>query len=76
MEQLIDHEVRIRMVENGILHLDTKIDTAIISIDRKFDKLDSKIDSHFKWTLGIMFSLTLGMCGLMVTILFQIANGG
>lgn len=52
-ENYVDHEVRIRMVEN-----------AIVSIDKKFDKLESKMDSQFHWVLGTI----LGQIAMTVTL--------
>lgn len=40
----IDHEVRIRMLEQ-----------AITRIDASFDKIESKIDNHFLWMIGFIF---------------------
>jgi hypothetical protein len=57
----IDHEVRIRLLEE--VSKDTR---------RMLDKLDTKIDSHFRWTLGIMFSMNVGMAGLIISIMFYL----
>jgi hypothetical protein len=51
-EKYNDTEVRLRMVENAIIRFDTRFDT----IDAKFEKLESKIDSNFKWTLGVVMA--------------------
>jgi hypothetical protein len=45
-ESYIEHEVRIRLLE--------KISE---KIDIRFENLENKIDSHFKWTLGTMIAL-------------------
>ena len=42
----IDHEVRIRLLEE-----------ICKNIDKKFEKLESKIDSQFHWMLGTIISL-------------------
>ncbi len=49
-EPLIDHEVRIRLLEK-----------IAENIDKRFDKLDSKIDSHFYWVLGTVITLFGGI---------------
>jgi hypothetical protein len=43
-----DHAVRIRTLEKSIEN-----------IDKRFDKLEQKIDSHFKWTIGTILSIIL-----------------
>lgn len=46
---LVDHEVRIRLLEkiaNGI--------------DRRFEHLENKLDSQFKWTIGTIVALFCG----------------
>lgn len=42
--EMIDHEVRIRVQE--------ELSKQIIS---KLDQLNNKIDSHFIWTVGLIF---------------------
>lgn len=45
-EQYIEHEVRIRLLEK-----------IAEKIDIRFEHLENKIDSHFKWILGTMIAL-------------------
>jgi|GEM_PF-3480728 hypothetical protein len=45
-EEYVDHEVRIRLLEK-----------IAASIDKRFEHLENKIDSHFKWNVGIMLTL-------------------
>jgi hypothetical protein len=47
-ENHIDHEVRIRILEN-----------IAKGIDGRFNRLEDKIDSHFKWTLGTIILLII-----------------
>jgi len=54
-EQYIDHETRIRMLENGIFGISNKFS----SIDAKFDKLEEKIDRNFHWTITLLFASVL-----------------
>lgn len=49
-QDFISHEVRIRLLE--------KISE---TNERRFDRLETKIDSHFKWTLGIMITMFGGL---------------
>ena len=43
---IIDHEVRIRLLEK-----------IAETINHRFDQIESKIDSHFKWTVATMIGL-------------------
>ena len=49
-ESLIDQEVRIRMLEE----LNKRIETTFDKIDNKFNRIESKIDSHFLWMIGFI----------------------
>lgn len=44
IENLVDHEVRLRTLEK-----------IAENIDRRFDQLNQKIDSHFIWMVGLIF---------------------
>lgn len=49
-DKQIDTEVRIRILER-----------IAESIDKRFVHLESKLDSQFKWTLGIMITMFGGL---------------
>jgi chaperonin cofactor prefoldin len=49
-ENHIDHEVRIRLLEK-----------IAESIDKRFEHLENKIDSQFKWTIGVMITMFGGI---------------
>lgn len=49
-EHYLDQEVRIRMLEK-----------IAVSIDKRFEHLDNKMDSQFKWTIGIMITMFGGL---------------
>jgi hypothetical protein len=49
-EQSIDHEVRIRILEK-----------IAENIDKKFERLESKMDSQFHWILGTVITLFGGI---------------
>ncbi len=51
--QLTDHEVRIRVQEK-----------LAENIDKRFDKLEAKIDSQFHWVLGTI----LAQIALIITL--------
>ena len=59
-ESHIDHEVRIRILES-----------IAKGIDGRFNRLEDKIDSHFKWTLGTMLLLIVTVITFMATIVFK-----
>ena len=56
-QEYIDHEVRIRLLEK-----------IAASIDNRFDKMEDKIDSHFKWTLGTIIMLMVAVLSFMISI--------
>jgi tetrahydromethanopterin S-methyltransferase subunit G len=74
-EDYIEHEVQIRMHSAQFEKIDKrfeKIDSRFEKIDKRFEsmqnhmnmnfhRLDSKIDSHFKWTIGIMITMFGGL---------------
>ena len=49
-------------LDNTKKEIDTKLDNTKKELENKIDKLDSKVASHFKWTIGILFS----MMGIMI----------
>jgi chaperonin cofactor prefoldin len=50
MSTEIETEVRIRLLER-----------IANSIDKRFEHLESKLDSQFKWTVGIMITMFGGL---------------
>lgn len=59
-ENFIDHETRIRLLER----IAEGIDARFKEMDRKFDKIESKMDSQFHWVLGTI----LAQVALIVTL--------
>jgi hypothetical protein len=59
----IDHEVRIRLLEKIAASLEKRFEL----VDRRFEHLENKIDSQFKWTIGIMITM---FGGILLTKLF------
>jgi len=53
-ETYTDHEVRIRLLEK-----------IAEKIDSRFDKMEAKIDSHFLWTMGLLFA------GIVIPVLLH-----
>ena len=69
----VDHEVRVRLLEETYRKSDMRfasIDTKFAAIDARFITLDTKIDSHFRWTLGTMVAIA----GITVSIMIYL-NG-
>jgi hypothetical protein len=53
-ENYIDHEVRLRLVES-----------AVVSISGRFDELNTKIDSHYRWINNLLLTLA----GTIITVI-------
>lgn len=62
-EAVIDHEVRIRVVEN-----------LLIQNKEQFTKIESKMDSHFHWVLGTIFLLIITVVTMFGSIVFHVAK--
>jgi hypothetical protein len=49
--------------QSGFMRSLERIET---SINSRLDKLDQKVDSHFHWTLGLIFGMyAMGLTGLI-----------
>ena len=62
-ETIIDHEVRIRLLEK-----------IAEGIDRRFDKFEAKMDSQFHWILGIIMTLIVTIITLFGGIILHLAK--
>lgn len=49
-DQSNDHEVRLRVLER-----------IAEGIERKFDKIEAKMDSQFHWVMGIIFTVFVAL---------------
>jgi hypothetical protein len=56
-EEYIDHEVRIRLLEK-----------IVASNEERFNKIDDKLDLHFKWTMGTLIAFMLAIVGMFTTL--------
>lgn len=63
MQTFVDQEVRIRLLES-----------IATTIENRFDKLESKIDTNFHWVLGTIIILTLTMLTLFGGIILHLAK--
>jgi len=52
-----NHETRIRLMEE----LNKRVEI-------RFDKIESKIDSHFHWTIGAIISILIATIGIIVGV--------
>ncbi len=52
-----NHETRIRLMEE----LNKRV-------ENRFDKIESKIDSHFHWTIGAIISILIATIGIIVGV--------
>ena len=62
-ENYIDVEVRVRILED-----------IASKIDKRFDKLESKMDSNFHWLLGVMITMILSMVTLFGGVTLHMAK--
>lgn len=56
-EKMIDHEVRIRMQEQNSIDIKQEMKELKTEVGNSFRHLDAKLDSQFKWTIGIMIAM-------------------
>ena len=57
-ELYVSHEVRIRMAEQSYADLKTSL-----------IRVEKKVDSHFKWLLGTMIGIFVGVFGVIYPLL-------
>jgi hypothetical protein len=62
-EIYINNEVRIRLLEK-----------IAENSDKKFDKLEAKIDSHFHWILGSIFTVFVTLISLFGGVILHLAK--
>jgi hypothetical protein len=60
-EQYIDHGVRIRIQEQNSIDLRNDMKQLKDDVMNNIRHMDLKLDSQFKWTLGIMVTLFGGL---------------
>lgn len=64
-ENYIDHEVRIRLLQN-----------IAEKIDVRFNHMETKMDSNFRWTIGTIGALMISVLGFMITLVIALYLGG
>jgi len=62
-EHIIDHEVRIRLQE-----------AISEKLDKRFDRLEAKMDSNFHWVLGSILTMTIATITLFGGVIFHMAK--
>lgn len=75
-ENYINHEVRLRVHESKYTEVreqifEIKNTLSSIQKDMKdtFKIIEQKVDSHFKWTMGTILGLFVGILGILYPIL-------
>lgn len=67
---IVDHEVRIRLLEDVFIKIDKRFD----KLDLRFDKIDENVATNFHWVLGIIITLILTVLTLFGRIILHLAN--
>ena len=70
----IDHEVRIRILEDIASKIDHKLHKMEQNIDAKFMHLDSKMDTQFHWVLGTILTLIATIITVFGGIILHMAK--
>lgn len=59
-------QLEIELFKNNQGALMKSLERIETSINSRLDKLDQKVDSHFHWTLGLIFGMyAMGLTGLI-----------
>lgn len=59
-------QLEIELLKNNQSALMKSLERIETSINSRLDKLDQKVDSHFHWTLGLIFGMyAMGLTGLI-----------
>lgn len=62
-EMNIDHEVRIRSLES-----------ILEKLDKRFDRIEQKMDSNFHWVLGTIFTMMIPMVMMFGGVTLHVAK--
>jgi hypothetical protein len=79
MKDFFNHDKRITLLENAIIHIDKRfdqiekqfeqVDKRFDKVDARFERLENKMDSQFKWLIGIMGGLGLTTISTLITMI-------
>ena len=61
-----EQTMRIDDVRDAIRSLEERMDRRFSGVDGRFDSLDRKIDSHFKWLVGVVVAAFGTVAGLIL----------
>lgn len=61
-ESSYSDDTRLALLEHTI----SDINKTLERFEKRFDKLDDKTDSHFKWTLILFFGLYVSIVGAII----------
>ena len=72
-KKIKDHysdDVRLALLEQSI----NNINDTLVRFEKRFDHLDSKIESNNKWTLGLISGLYLLLASSFITVLIKFVH--
>lgn len=72
-DKIKDHysnDVRLALLEQSIVN----INDTLVRFEKRFDQLDTKIDSNHKWTLGLISGLYIFLGGAFITVLIKFVH--
>lgn len=72
-QKIKDHysdDVRLALLEQSV----NNINDTLIRFEKRFDQLDSKIDSNNKWTVGLISGLYILLGSAFITVLIKFVH--
>ncbi len=70
MKNIHNDDVRLALLEQSI----NNINDTLVRFEKRFDKIDEKIDSNNKWTLGLISGLYLLLGTAFISVLFKFVH--
>jgi len=61
-EGVFSDDTRLALLEHTIVDINKTLER----FEKRFDKIDEKTDSHFKWTLILFFGLYVSIIGAVI----------
>lgn len=63
-------DVRLALLEQAI----NNINNTLVRFEKRFDQIDAKIDSHFKWNLGLLAGLYAILGSSLITVIVKFVH--
>jgi hypothetical protein len=63
-------DVRLALLEQSI----NNINDTLVRFEKRFDQLDSKVDSNNKWTLGLISGLYILLGSAFIAVLIKLVH--